>query len=302
MATASSTGLEGPPSRRLLASSLLVGLPAVLLVGGLALSWIFGASASAALVCAMVAVFAAVQIVGPRRGGQFAVVALIGLVWLWSAAMPVLGVGRALAALGGEVLALSSVFLLALSSRGVADRKPEPIEDALSVDPLTGLVSVRELDGRLDAEIVRNQRHGGNLALVFVETEGLQSVSRELGRSASNEVLGVLAARIGSITRSRDLAARVGGDGFRILLEAVAEPRNVPVYADRLLELLSESVDVAGATVNLGVRIGVALCPDDEADAEALMRAAESAVAGADRSGGVLLASALPAAHGARVH
>ena len=95
-----------------------------------------------------------------------------------------------------------------------------------------------------------------------------------------------MAARIESVTRETDAAGRAGGDEFQILLEAVADEKSTELYAERLLQLLRQPIDLGCERVEVGASIGLVLFPDDEKEPGALTRAADLAMYRAKHAGG----------------
>jgi diguanylate cyclase (GGDEF)-like protein len=88
----------------------------------------------------------------------------------------------------------------------------------ISLDDLTLLLNRREFLKRLVAEIVRSRRHEHELALVMVDIDDFKAVNDTYGHAAGDEVLRHLGALLQSDIRKSDIAARVGGDEFVVLL------------------------------------------------------------------------------------
>jgi diguanylate cyclase (GGDEF)-like protein len=88
----------------------------------------------------------------------------------------------------------------------------------ISLDDLTLLLNRREFLKRLVAEIVRSRRHEHELALVMVDIDDFKAVNDTYGHAAGDEVLRDLGALLQSDIRKSDVAARVGGDEFVVLL------------------------------------------------------------------------------------
>lgn len=85
-------------------------------------------------------------------------------------------------------------------------------------DPLTGLSNHREFSSALEREVERARRYGHDLSLVMFDIEGFREINAELGRPRGDEVLRSVSAVISDIPRLPDLAARVAGDEFALLL------------------------------------------------------------------------------------
>jgi diguanylate cyclase (GGDEF)-like protein len=140
---------------------------------------------------------------------------------------------------------------------------------------------------------VRN-RHGLAVALddpraatasgaLFVDLDDFKRINDELGHAAGDVVLAEVAMRLTSQTRAFDIVARLGGDEF-VLITAQDDEAELRVVADRILELISEPIDVGGDVVALTASIGIAvgLQGDDVAD---LLDRADRAMYLAKRTG-----------------
>ena len=86
------------------------------------------------------------------------------------------------------------------------------------IDPLTDLYNRRFAEQRLAAEVARTQRMGHPLALLMLDLKGFKQFNERYGREAGDQALRAFAARMTSVIRSSDLAVRLDGDKFMILL------------------------------------------------------------------------------------
>jgi diguanylate cyclase (GGDEF)-like protein len=95
------------------------------------------------------------------------------------------------------------------------------------IDPLTDLYNRRFAEQRLAAEVARTQRMGHPLALLMLDLKGFKQLNDRHGRDAGDQALRAFGARMTSVIRSSDLAVRLEGDKFMILLpECVTEQLN----------------------------------------------------------------------------
>jgi diguanylate cyclase (GGDEF)-like protein len=100
-------------------------------------------------------------------------------------------------------------------------------------DPLTGLSNRRFATSRLAAEADRSRRYGHPLTVVVMDLDLFKETNDRYGHAAGDLVLKEFGARLNSIVRVSDVAARVGGDEFLILLPECPESS-----VDALLERL----------------------------------------------------------------
>jgi diguanylate cyclase (GGDEF)-like protein/PAS domain S-box-containing protein len=152
-------------------------------------------------------------------------------------------------------------------------------------DVLTGLPNRALLDERLDLELQRARRLGHGVALMFIDLDGFKTINDSLGHAAGDRLLQEVARRLRASIRDADTAARLGGDEFVVVMTDLAQPEDAGVLAGKLLQLLSETVDVGGRAVTVSASIGVAVYPQDGGDRGALMMAADSAMYAAKASG-----------------
>lgn len=87
-----------------------------------------------------------------------------------------------------------------------------------ALDQLTGLYNRRSGEQRLDEEISRAARHGCPLTLLLVDLDGLKQINDTLGHAAGDHLLRSFAERLQRAVRGSDVAARIGGDEFMVLL------------------------------------------------------------------------------------
>jgi diguanylate cyclase (GGDEF)-like protein len=86
------------------------------------------------------------------------------------------------------------------------------------VDPLTGLPNRRAFDGDLARETSRARRHGHVLSLAMLDVDGLKATNDRLGHEAGDNLLRTVAMLLRSALRNEDVAYRIGGDEFAVLL------------------------------------------------------------------------------------
>jgi diguanylate cyclase (GGDEF)-like protein len=128
---------------------------------------------------------------------------------------------------------------------------------ALSItDPLTGLANRRHFDSRLGEEVRRAQRHDLPLSLLVVDLDGLKEINSQLGHEFGDRALVAVARSLSDNIRSIDVAARIGGDEFAVLLPHTPAKEAVAV-ADRMrrrtLQLGSEVPSTRPVSASFGV-------------------------------------------------
>lgn len=153
-------------------------------------------------------------------------------------------------------------------------------------DKLTGLANRLQLDESLPQALARADFEGSRLALVSFNLDRFKPVNDLYGKVAGDRVLSEVGRRLTSLLREDDLAARIGGDEFVVLVPR-ADRRAAEGLAARIAEALVQPIDLGRAVVRIGASAGVAVYPDDgRAPAVLLGRADQDMLqAKADRRG-----------------
>ena len=166
-------------------------------------------------------------------------------------------------------------------------------------DGLTGLYNHRHFHERIALEVERSQRSGLPLSLLMLDVDHFKQFNDTFGHPAGDEVLRQLARVLTDTRRANDVVARYGGEEFAVILVDTAKFTAAKV-AERVRERVAghDFSDAAPRAGRLSVSVGVATFPDDGTDAEALVRAADTALYAAKRAGRnrVVLATASLAA------
>jgi diguanylate cyclase (GGDEF)-like protein len=124
-------------------------------------------------------------------------------------------------------------------------------------DSLTGLPNRVLFQDCLDHSLVWSHRHGGMLAVIFIDLDHFKDVNDTLGHAAGDQLLVQVAARLGGCLRETDILARLGGDEFAILQVNARLLADVEILARRVVDALSEAFDVNGQTMALGTSAGI---------------------------------------------
>ena len=154
----------------------------------------------------------------------------------------------------------------------------EQLRQAAVHDELTGLPNRSSLATRLEHAIMRVNRSGDRLALLFIDLDRFKKVNDTLGHAAGDEVLRQAAARIRACVREVDSVARLGGDEFVVLLETVVHPDTPSIIGVRIRTAFGMPFQWKGTDVNCGASVGVSLYPDHARDPELLLATADEAM------------------------
>ncbi len=156
-------------------------------------------------------------------------------------------------------------------------------------DGLTGLYNHRHLHERLALEVERSQRSGLPLSLLMLDVDHFKQFNDSYGHPAGDEVLRQVARVLNDTRRANDVVARYGGEEFAVILVDTAKFTAAKV-AERVRERIAahdfaDAATKASKGTTITVSLGVATFPDDGGDAEALVRAADTALYAAKRAG-----------------
>jgi diguanylate cyclase (GGDEF)-like protein len=125
------------------------------------------------------------------------------------------------------------------------------------------------------------------VAVMFIDLDGFKEINDTFGHAVGDRVLSAVAARLRVQVRKLDLAARIGGDEFGMLLDGMRHFSDATVVADRIIENLRRPIAIGDAMVTIGASVGVAVVEDaaDAPEPEELMRRADMAMYLAKRQG-----------------
>src|SRR6266852_1761128 len=119
-----------------------------------------------------------------------------------------------------NVYTISQQILIKRLRRQLAEKQghSELLRNLAMVDPLTGLYNRRFAEQRLAAEVARSERKGHPLSVLTLDLNNFKHINDTYGHPAGDHVLLEFATRLNSVVRGSDLAVRLGGDEFLVLL------------------------------------------------------------------------------------
>ena len=169
----------------------------------------------------------------------------------------------------------------------ITERAAAARYDALH-DPLTGLPNRLLFNDRLEHGLAQAERHGWNLAVMFVDLDKFKEINDSLGHDVGDAVLRTIAARMKEHTRADDTICRHGGDEFLYLLMETRGQQDVRLVAEKLIHAVEMPCDI-GVSDNhispcVSASIGIAQFPKDGTTADLLIRSADVAMYRAKQS------------------
>lgn len=153
-------------------------------------------------------------------------------------------------------------------------------------DGLTGLPNRTLFLDRLEQRLVTGRRAQPATAVLFMDLDGLKRVNDTLGHAAGDRVLIEVARRLTGSVRDEDTVARLSGDEFTVLLDAVESEGAAVAAAERLLVALRAPFMIEGRPVSLSASIGLRLARPGRDHADEALRCADLAMYEAKARGG----------------
>ncbi|HEX8890135.1 MAG TPA: diguanylate cyclase [Pyrinomonadaceae bacterium] len=191
---------------------------------------------------------------------------------------------------GSEVGALgyitdpTDIDLLLARARTLLDFKQylDTIEEEAFTDHLTGLANRRRFERQLEREISRTLRYSHPFCLLYLDIDNFKNVNDTYGHEAGDETIRRLALTLQAGTRGIDLAARIGGEEFAVILPETDFEGGLDV-ADRLRQAIKEmEVPAVG---QITASFGVAEFPLCASTGREIMSVADAALYEAKRNG-----------------
>lgn len=152
-------------------------------------------------------------------------------------------------------------------------------------DQLTLLPNRFYLLKKLPFFIETNRLERRPLAMFFLDLDNFKDVNDKAGHAAGDLVLQEVARRLVKNTRITDLAGRLGGDEFIVVLPHIRDKSDTEIVANKLLSVLNEPIYINNESWQISCSIGVSIFPDDGSTAESLLENADTAMYEAKRIG-----------------
>ena len=189
-------------------------------------------------------------------------------------------------------------------SRDISERKQAEAGMArlAHYDSLTGLPNRLSFLQRLDLEITGSKGRRSKLAILFMDLDGFKTINDSMGHACGDLILQQTAERLRNGLRPKDMLsrapvtgdestnsevdlARMGGDEFTAMVLDIQSPDEALAVASRIGALMRRPFVLQGRDVTLTSSIGIAIYPQDGADAATLLQHADTAMYHAKRSG-----------------
>jgi diguanylate cyclase (GGDEF)-like protein/PAS domain S-box-containing protein len=164
-------------------------------------------------------------------------------------------------------------------------RSEEAIWREANYDALTQLPNRRLFIDRLQHEVIKTQRSGKLLALMFIDLDRFKEVNDTLGHETGDLLLAEAARRIIGCVRRSDTVARLGGDEFTVILPDIVDPPHLENTANAILQALQAPFQLKTDEVFISASIGLTFYPHDADDIDTLLINADQAMYDAKAQG-----------------
>lgn len=152
-------------------------------------------------------------------------------------------------------------------------------------DALTGLPNRLLFKDHINQAIAHAHRARRETAVLFIDLDHFKHINDSLGHQVGDRVLRLTGERLQQCVREVDSVARLGGDEFVVSVPAISGSSDAMAIADKLLLALRQPFHVDDRALHVSGSIGISLFPTDGADADVLMRAADTAMYYAKENG-----------------
>lgn len=167
---------------------------------------------------------------------------------------------------------------LAVRERGNSEQRVSDLETLAAVDWLTGLYNRRHFEALARAELARSQRYMRPVSVLMIDIDHFKAVNDRFGHAAGDQVLRAIAALLVADKRDADVAARLGGEEFALLLPETTDLAAVQ-FAERLRQKVRDHAPTAqGEKLAITISIGVAGVTATTSGIEMLVRSADEAL------------------------
>jgi diguanylate cyclase (GGDEF)-like protein/putative nucleotidyltransferase with HDIG domain len=177
-------------------------------------------------------------------------------------------------------LAVAGVFIVMLRER--VGRLIRQLTEAATTDPLTGLLNRRGFHRAVATELDLSVRSGDPVSLLLGDCDDFKRLNAALGHDAGDEAVQAIGRMLGEERRRVDIAARVGGEEFALLLPETG-PHDAYLIAERVRARCASMF--AELPVPLTMSIGVATHPVHALNQDELLGAAGDALSAAKMLG-----------------
>lgn len=182
--------------------------------------------------------------------------------------LTVLGLIYVMFLLGGGV-----VFSIVLKAEHKKINEMANMNSLAFFDSLTNLGNKRFFEMQLDTTLKELVSDEKNVALMFLDLDKFKPVNDTYGHEAGDCTLKIAARRIASCINTNDIACRIGGDEFAVILTNVGDPKILDDIALRIVKSFEDDFVYEEFRFNVGISIGICVIHTDDIVVDAMKHA-----------------------------
>lgn len=178
------------------------------------------------------------------------------------------------------IVVSQAVFLVVYFTQQAGGKTEDTLHDSL-----TGLANHTLFYDRLCQGILEAERNRKHLSVMFLSIKHFKLINDALGANLGNKLLKEVAERLKGSLRKSDTVARPGRNEFMVLLREISASEDAGRVAEKILFALKPSFRIDSQELFLDISIGISLYPDDNKDADLLIKNAYTALSYAQEKG-----------------
>ena len=158
------------------------------------------------------------------------------------------------------------------------DERTRQLQHLAEHDSLTGLPNRRQLLSYLNISLKNAARDATQVGVFFIDLDNFKNINDSMGHAFGDLVLQGIAQRLREATELGGFAARLGGDEFTVIQERAGSVEEIARAGGALVCAFQKPLLIQERELLISVSVGASIYPDDELDADALLRAADAAL------------------------
>ena len=164
--------------------------------------------------------------------------------------------------------------------RDISEQKKfeKHLQHSATHDSLTDLPNRTLLKDRLTHSLSKSERNKEKLAVIYIDLDNFKEVNDTYGHATGDSLLKQFTKRIQEHTRKCDTVARISGDEFVMVLEAISNPEHSRTVAEKVIRMNEEPFQIDDKMIESTLSIGISIYPEDGIDPEILLQRADVAM------------------------
>ena len=154
----------------------------------------------------------------------------------------------------------------------------EKLQHLANFDYLTNIPNRAYFHDALKKSIARVKRYNTTLAVMFLDVDHFKFINDQYGHNIGDLLLQSISKRISETLREEDLISRMGGDEFAIILQDIPEKVNVINVAQKILNIVSEPIELNGICIEVSTSIGISFYDPTSMNMDDLLKSADTAM------------------------